>query len=187
MAGRFERKAYALELFRDGVAPRLLISVDRYEVSRMRQFPIAGMDALLALRDMTPPAERHFFIDVDAAGTRTQRANLPLPGTFGEIAALRSHLAPNPPGRLLIVSTAIHLRRVAYTCGRIFGADAAGFRYCPVPSRFDSLDPDHWWRQSNDRTFVLSEWAKLAGYYLLRRRPPLPAPASRNAGTSSSR
>ena len=168
LAGRFERKAYALELFRDGVAPRLLISVDRYEVSRMRQFPIAGMDGLLALRDITPPADRHFFVDVDSEGVRTQLAKLPLLGTFGEIAAVRSYLGSHPP-RLLIVSTAIHLRRVAYTCGRLFGADAAGFRYCPVPPGLDSLRADTWWRRPKDRRLVLSEWAKLAGYHILRR------------------
>src|ERR1035441_3224688 len=35
MAGRMERKQYGLELYRAGIAPRLILSVGRFEVSKM--------------------------------------------------------------------------------------------------------------------------------------------------------
>jgi DUF218 domain len=170
LAGRFERKHYGLELYRAGIAPRLLLSVDRFEVSRMAHFPIAGMDELLSLRAATPPAARHFFVEVSAAGTRIEKAQLSRSGTYGEVAALRRYLHNGTPGRLIVVSTDVHLRRVAFTCARIFGREAAGFRYCAVPARLQQpLDADSWWRRRQDRRFVLSEMVKLAGYHVLRR------------------
>ena len=36
MAGRMERKIYGLELYRAGIAPKLVLSIGRYEVSKMR-------------------------------------------------------------------------------------------------------------------------------------------------------
>src|ERR1035438_7158796 len=37
MAGRMERKHYGLELYRAGVAPQLVLSVGRFEVSKVRR------------------------------------------------------------------------------------------------------------------------------------------------------
>ncbi len=44
MAGRFERKLYVLDLFRAGVAPILLLSVDRFEVSKTKRFQLPFAD-----------------------------------------------------------------------------------------------------------------------------------------------
>src|SRR6266850_957012 len=64
MAGRMERKQYGLELFRGGVSPKLVLSIGRFEVSKMRNFDLEGIDELVALREQTPPDERHFFMKV---------------------------------------------------------------------------------------------------------------------------
>ena len=56
MAGKIGRKHYGIELFRAGVAPRLVLSIERFEVSKMGQFGLEGFDELIALRDRTPAA-----------------------------------------------------------------------------------------------------------------------------------
>ena len=66
-AGRMDRKPYGMELYRAGLAPVLILSVGRFEVSKMDR---AGLDLavarnLVALRDATPPDERHFFVRFD--------------------------------------------------------------------------------------------------------------------------
>ena len=51
MAGRMARKHYGIELFRAGIAPLLVLSTDRFEVSKMSKLGLAGFDELIALRD----------------------------------------------------------------------------------------------------------------------------------------
>jgi hypothetical protein len=169
MAGRHDRKVYGLELFRAGVAPRLLLSVGRYEVSRFPTLRIPGTEELLAMRDATPPEQRHFFVELSAGGVRIERAGLAQWSTSGEVAALRRFLTGHSLRRLVVVSTDVHLRRVAFTFGRAFGRTAVEFLYCPVPSRQQVLQREQWWTRPKDRRFVLSESVKLAGYHVLRR------------------
>ena len=92
MAGRMERKQYGLDLFRAGVAPKLLLSVGRFEVRKMRKLDLEGLDELIRLREQTPPDERHFFIKVEPSGVRIEKARLPQWSTYGEALALRHHL-----------------------------------------------------------------------------------------------
>src|SRR5438477_5543745 len=76
MAGRMERKRYGLQLFRTGVSPRLILSVGRFEVRKMVNLDLVGLDGLVELRDHTPPRERHFFVSVDGSGVGIQKAEL---------------------------------------------------------------------------------------------------------------
>ena len=85
LAGRMERKQYGIELYRAGVAPRLVLSVGRFEVTRMRVLDFGSMDELIALRDRTEPHERHFFCDVSLSGVRIQRPKLRWWNTYGEV------------------------------------------------------------------------------------------------------
>src|SRR5919109_622555 len=62
MAGRMERKIYGLELYRAGISPKLVLSVGRFEVSKMRGLNVEGWDELRLLHQRTPPRERHFFL-----------------------------------------------------------------------------------------------------------------------------
>src|SRR6266702_4009592 len=61
MAGRMQRKQYGLELYRAGIAPRLVLSVGRFEVSKMCRLDLEDFHELVALRERTQPDERHFF------------------------------------------------------------------------------------------------------------------------------
>src|SRR4051812_31494237 len=178
MAGRPERKRYGLELFRKGVAPRLLLSVGRFEVSKMAELPIPGIAELASIRDATAPGERHFFVELSAAGTNIQNARLTEWNTYGEIAGLRRFLAGEKLQRVLVVSTDVHLRRVAFTFRRIFGRSSAEFLYCPVPASLQALKKAGWWTRREDRRFVLSEAVKLAGYHVLRRYGSSSQPAA---------
>ena len=41
IAGAMERKQYGLDLFRAGVSPKLLLSVGRFEVRKMRRLAVS--------------------------------------------------------------------------------------------------------------------------------------------------
>src|SRR5258708_1146722 len=77
MAGQMERKPYGLELYRAGLAPQLVLSTGRFEVSRMRTLGLERNDELIALRDRIQPHERHFFVTLDAAGVHIEQLTLP--------------------------------------------------------------------------------------------------------------
>lgn len=165
MAGRMERKHYGLELYRANVAPRLVLSVGRFEVAKTHPLDLGIFEKLKALRDRIQPDQRHFFVSVDASGVRVENVNLPRWSTYGELLGLRQFLEREGARgiRIMIVSTGIHLRRVAFTCSRVFRRSPVEFVYCPVPDR---------WTRPYDRWFVVKEMVKLAGYRAILPLPP---------------
>jgi hypothetical protein len=167
MAGRMERKQFGLELFRAGISPRLVLSVGRFEVRKMRSLGLEGFDELIMLRDQTRPEERHFFMNVDASGVRIERARLPLCNTYGEALGFRRYLEQVKVRRVIVVSTDVHLRRVSLSFAKVFRGEPVEFIYRPVPSCLSSVRKEGWWSRPNDRRFVLLEALKLAGYSVI--------------------
>jgi hypothetical protein len=171
MAGRMERKLHGLELYRAGLAPRLVLSVGRFEVSKMWQLDLEGIDELKSLRDETPPGERHFFMTLDVSGVRLEKTKLLRRSTYGEALALRRRLEREDGRRVMVVSTDVHLRRVAFTFSRVFRGTPSQFLYCPVPTRVGGMAGDNWWKRPTDRWFVINEMAKLAFYWTALSAP----------------
>jgi len=168
LAGRLERKNYGLKLFRQGMALRLVLSVGRYEVRHTAALLPEGSE-LIAIRDKTPPAERHFWVEL-AGGRRTiSLARIQRIGTYEELNALASWLASQPPARIALISTSIHLRRVRYCCSRIPFFTERNVYLWPVPEQDSSFRRSRWWTRWTDARYLISELVKLAGYRLLYR------------------
>lgn len=166
LAGPVERKSYGLELFRRSVAPRLVLSVARFDVGRTAAL-LHGAQELIALRDKTPAQERHFWVDYENARRTIVPARLPRTGTFGELQALASYLAPYTPEKIALVSTSIHLRRIRFCCSRIAFFAQAYVSLLAVPESDSSFRRNGWWMRSTDCHYLLSEYAKLLAYRLL--------------------
>jgi hypothetical protein len=73
--------------------------------------------------------------------------------------------------RVMVISTDVHLRRVAITFAKVFRETRVEFLYCPVPRDLAPLRKDGWWRHPDDRRFVLKEMVKLAGYRVILSAP----------------
>jgi uncharacterized SAM-binding protein YcdF (DUF218 family) len=159
-----ERKCYGLELYRTGLAPRLTLSVGRFEVSRMSTLDQPVRDELISLRDRTWPADRHFFIDMENSGVHIEKVMLSRWSTYGEALAFRRCWQVRKAKRVMVVSTDVHLRRTALAFAEVFRGEPVEFHYCPVPSGFGFVQKSRWWTRRDDRRFVLREWVKLAGY-----------------------
>jgi hypothetical protein len=71
----------------------------------------------------------------------------------------------------MIISTDVHLHRVAITFANVLHDVNVDFRYCPVPSRFGFLAKDGWWLRPDDRRFVIKELMKLVGYRAILSTP----------------
>jgi len=171
MAGRMERKQYGLDLYRAGYAPRLLLSVGRFEVSRMRAIGFEKADELIAYRDRIAPGDRHFFCELRASGIRMEAPRLAQRNTYGELEALREVLKREMPRSVIILSTDIHLRRVSLTFERVFRGVPLEASFCPVPSGYGPLRKTQWWRGRRELRYVLSETFKLAVYHAILRLP----------------
>jgi uncharacterized SAM-binding protein YcdF (DUF218 family) len=117
LAGRVYRKEYALELFRQGLAPGILFSVGRFEIRRFSKMALPVPLDLLKLAQELPPPQRHYFAFFEGQQVQTQHV---LPGRFGtltEIEALARWLGEHPEIRsVLIVSSGPHLRRIRMCC-----------------------------------------------------------------------
>jgi hypothetical protein len=171
MAGRMERKPYGLDLFRAGMTPRLILSVGRFEVSKMKRLELPGSEELIRLRDGLAPDERHFFVDMNTSNLRTRKVKLSKWNTYGEVLALHEYLNGENVGRLMVVSTDIHLRRVAWTFSKVFRDRPLQLIYCPVPTTRSALRKDRWWTREQDRRYVLQEMIKLIGYRIILAMP----------------
>jgi hypothetical protein len=117
LAGRDYRKQYGLRLFKQGLAPRILFSVSRFEIRRFSQLPLPVPLDLLRLASDMPPPQRHFFVffegsNVQAIYVRPQRF-----GTLTEIDALSRWLQVHPEVRsAVLISSHSHLPRIRLCC-----------------------------------------------------------------------
>lgn len=165
LAGRQDRKPYGLNLFRQGFAPRLIVSVSRSEVRATAA--LLNLPELLTLRDSLPPGQRHFWVDVSAGRADISPAHLRKSNTYWELEGLARYLGEDRPLRITIISTSIHLQRISYCCSRISFFRGTKPFFVPVPEETSCFRTQHWWQRREDASYVLSEHLKLAAYRIL--------------------
>src|SRR5690348_9701838 len=139
LAGRVYRKEYALELFRNRLAPRILLSVDRFEIRRFSKMVLPVPLDLLKIAQAIPPSARHFFVAFQEYAVRVQPVRTGRFGTYSEIDLLARWIAANPPiHSILIISSATHLRRIRL-CSRSLLGPGLQVAFLAAPN----LSPEH--------------------------------------------
>lgn len=179
LAGRVYRKDYALELFRQGLAPRILFSVGRFEIRRFSKMALPVPLDLLKLAQEVPPPKRHYFVFFEDQEVRTQHVLPQQFGTLTEIHALTRWLSERPDIRtVLIVSSGAHLRRIRMCCQSLLDPNIKlGFLAAPPtlseqPSP-ESAEQQHGYHQPEEGSGLatakedLMELFKLAIYWIL--------------------
>jgi len=118
------RKHYALQLFREGLAPRLLFSVGRFEIRRFSKMPLPSPLDLLKLAQDVPPQQRHYFVLFQATECHVEHTQPRRFGTLTEISSLARWLTANPEVRsLVLISNETHLRRIRMCCRSLLPRD----------------------------------------------------------------
>jgi hypothetical protein len=165
-AGREYRKQFGLQLFHEGWASTLLLSVGRFELRKFTQYSLPMTTDLVGLASCLPPRRRHFFVVLREGQVQTELVPWQQLGTWREICALakwlRRHQAVTT---LAIISSGFHLRRLRWCCKRLL-PEGITARFIAAPSE-PGFNRSQWWRNRSSRNLVLMEMAKMVLYPLL--------------------
>jgi hypothetical protein len=176
LAGRENRKQFGLELFNQGLSPRILFSVARFEIRRFSKMALpTQLDLLKLAQDVTPP-QRHFFVFFQGSECHVQHVQPRRFGTLTEMASLARWLDGNAQVQsLIVISNETHLRRIGMCCRSLLpiGVEVA---LLAVPNSFsESVDEQS--SAIKSRGSDLLEFLKVLVYRVLltlrahRRRP----------------
>ena len=138
-AGREERKVYGIELWRQGYAPELILSVGRFEWRRFYSLGLPADGGLKRLVNSTPPVQRHFFVRVRSDGAAASLITIGRYGTWTEAVALAHLLRDNAPESMMVVSSPTHLRRVRLALRRTFRRMPTRLSFVACPENAGSV------------------------------------------------
>jgi uncharacterized SAM-binding protein YcdF (DUF218 family) len=145
-----DRTLTAASLFRDGFAPRILVTGLDTSPPEVRPAYLHWRAQVLAERGV--PLDRIIY-DADSTNSWEEAINT------------RRTMEANGWRRVLVVSDPYHMRRLSWAWGRVFRD--SGLSYTLVASSPQWWDPDGWWRDDNSALVVINEYIKLA-YYLVK-------------------
>ena len=155
---RLERALEAVDLFKEGWAPLIVLSPGRAEPvehlvrARGVRFPSESDIVRDAMLQLGIPAAAIVATDGYVDNT-AQEANL-----------LRAMVKTRGWRRVIVITSKYHTRRSGFAFRR--GLEGTGAETVMRASRYDPSDPARWWRSRADFRFVTSEWQKLIAYRL---------------------
>jgi len=148
LAGLEARKAFGLRLLNRQLAPRILLSVGRFEI---RKLPRLSLPA---------PVLRHYFVWFEGGEALAERIPVGRFGTWMEIESLARWLQERKDiHTVLVVSSAHHLARIRICC-RALLAPRVNVLLVPLPQE---VAPE----ESRSRKEMLAEWLKIPVYCVL--------------------
>ncbi|HYY97737.1 MAG TPA: YdcF family protein [Pyrinomonadaceae bacterium] len=153
-----ERTEYAARLFKEGFAPRVLLTDD-------------------GLRGGWSQAEQRnpFFVEraaaaLEAAGVSRESVETLEPrtsSTYEEAMLLREQASARGLSSLLVVTSGYHSRRARWTFERVFRGSGVRLSFAAVEPGRQTPPPAVWWLSPRGWRLVALEYLKLA-YYRLR-------------------
>jgi len=154
VSGDAARNYHAIHLYKAGYAPRLLFNfgpLKRWYFGRELD------QAHLARR-------RAQQLGVDSADLLIQEGCL---STYADALYTKQNLQKLGITSAIIVSSALHMRRVALTFNRVFQGTGIELMYAPVPLEDEDMALDWWWTREAEVVMVNNEYLKLL-FYLFR-------------------
>lgn len=155
---RLERPLEAVDLYREGYAPIIVLSPGRPEpVEQMvRGKGIAFPTDSELVRDV--------MVQLGVPASAIVATDGYVDNTAEEANLLRAMVQARGWRRVMIVTSKYHTRRTGFAFRR--GLDGTGATAIIHATRYDRSDPAHWWRYRPEVRFVGSEWQKLILYRL---------------------
>jgi uncharacterized SAM-binding protein YcdF (DUF218 family) len=155
---RLERPLEAVDLYRAGWAPLIVLSPGRPEPAEL----------LARAKGITFPREAELVRNAMVQLGVPAQAIVADPGsvdnTASEANLLRSMVIARHWTRVIVVTSKYHTRRAGFAFRR--GLKGTGATPIMRASRYDPFDPTHWWRSRADLRYGSREWIALILYYL---------------------
>ena len=155
---RVERWLEAVDLYREGAAPRILLSPGRVE----------PMEEDLRQKGIRFPSEadlvRDAMVQLGVPAAAITTLPLAVDNTAHEAAELRRMAASAGWQRVIVITSKYHTRRAAFAFGREFRGSSV--RILTRATRYDPARPERWWTDRGDIRMVTSELQKLVAYRL---------------------
>ncbi len=155
---RVDRWLEAVDLYRDGWAPHIVLSPGRIERSEVR----------LREAGIRFPAEAELIRDAMVQMKVAPDAIVILPtsvdNTAQEATSVRQAALAAGWHRLIVVTSNYHTRRSLFAFEREFQRTSVEIRM--RATRYDTATPDRWWTSRGDFRWVTSELQKLLAYRL---------------------
>ena len=152
-----ERTKKAAELYKQGIAPRVIISND------------GGRAGWLDDEKDNLPFVELEQRELIANGVEPEAITV-LPGTVSgtddEAKRLAEEIAARPIGKVLIVTSAYHSRRALRTFEKILAGKNVEIGIAHPPTGEQTPQPNYWWLRPRGWQTVAGEYVKSAVYYL---------------------
>ena len=155
---RVERWLEGVELYREKIAPKILISSGRIDAAE-EAVRAAG---IRFPREVDLAKDAMVQLGVPAADIETFPSTVD--NTAAEAEVARNILAARGWKRIIVVTSKYHTRRSLYAFERALAG--TGIKVQVHASRFDTSQPNTWWKHRADLRYVISEWQKLLAYRL---------------------
>jgi uncharacterized SAM-binding protein YcdF (DUF218 family) len=155
---RMERPLEGADLYKAGWAPRLLLSRQLRDGGELElkargiSYPTEADMQRTILGGLGVPIEAIDILDDDQVSTSA------------EGRALVNRAMQSQWKRIIVVTSKMHTRRARLALRRQL--TPLGITLIMRGSRYDSMDPEHWWHDRDDLRFTLFEYQKLALYWL---------------------
>ena len=163
MAGKQERKICGIKMWRFGFASELILSVDRFEWRKFEQLNLASDGGLVSLVPQIPAPKRHFLVHLNHQTVSCTPVLKSIFGTRSEARALAKYLSNTSIRSLMVVSSPLHLRRVAFAFRRAFRNRCINSIFVGVPEEVTLDSPAA-------RTPIWAEFRKYLFYRFLLLR-----------------
>ena len=153
-----ERTHQAAQLFKEGCAPKLILTNDNQESgwsAELQTNPLYVQRAASELKSRGVPEERIEIVPATVTSTRD------------EAALMREYAESNGLRSILVVTSAYQVRRARWTFNQIFAGSSVAVFFSSVPPGYQKPRPLTWWLQRRGWRMVAGEYVKLA-YYLIR-------------------
>jgi len=154
---RAERPREAVDLYKEGWAPVVMLSPGRPERAEraLRAEGVSFPSDVSLIRDV--------MVQLGVPASAIVANDGFVDNTASEANLLRGLVVARGWKRVIVVTSKYHVRRAAFAIRR--GLEHTGTQIIMRASRYDDSDPAHWWRRRADVRFALSEWAKLILYW----------------------
>lgn len=150
-----ERTKLAAQLFREGRAPKILLTNDNQQL---------GWDTKEQRNLFSYQWARKILIGDGIPSDKIEVVMEPVSGTYEELKTVQDYAVKNGLHSLLIVTSAYHSRRTLWTASNLFKGMQLGIGL-EHPSAVPS--PWFWWLRRSGWRMVAGEYVKMA-YYLRR-------------------